>query len=89
MWEISFTNSAKKSYYDEIAAEKINKIGKGAMALKGARARENFSQKELSEKLGIDRAIIYKIENGEIKISTQISKQLSNLFNIDYKIFLK
>ena len=75
--------------YDEIVAEKIKKIGKGAMALKGARARESLTQKRLADKLKIDQAIISKIENGQIKIDNKLAKSISEIFNIDYRVFLQ
>ena len=75
--------------YDEIVADKIKKIGKGAMALKGARARENITQKQLAGKLGLKPVVIADIENGCQKISLNISKKLGKLFNINNKVFLQ
>jgi ribosome-binding protein aMBF1 (putative translation factor) len=74
--------------YDELVAEKIKKIGKGAMALKGLRAKENITQKELAKKLKIDQAMISKFENGILKIDIKTAKKIGSLFNINYKVFL-
>ena len=74
--------------YDEIVAEKIKKIGKGAMALKGARAREDVTQKQLADKLNIDQAIISKIENGQLRIDNDLAKKIGKIFNVNYKVFL-
>lgn len=74
--------------YDEIVADKIKKIGKGAMALKGVRSRENITQKQLAKRLGLKPVVIADIENGYQKISLNIAKQLDKLFNINYKVFL-
>jgi len=75
--------------YDEIVSEKIKKIGKGAMALKGARAGEDITQKQLADKLNIDQAIISKIENGQVKIDNDLAKKIGKIFNINYKVFLQ
>jgi ribosome-binding protein aMBF1 (putative translation factor) len=74
--------------YNEIVSEKIKKIGKAAMALKGLRSREDLTQKQLAEKLGIDQAIISKIENGRIKIERDVAKRLGKIFNINHNVFL-
>jgi DNA-binding XRE family transcriptional regulator len=75
--------------YDEIVAEKIKNIGKGPMAMRGARTRESMTQKKLADRLKIDQAIISKIENGQINIDNKLAKNLSKIFNIDYRVFLK
>ena len=74
--------------YNELVAEKIQKIGKSAMALRGLRARENLTQKELAKKLNIDQAMISKIENGILKMDVKMAKKASTIFNINYKVFL-
>ena len=75
--------------YNEMAAIEIKKIGKGAMALKGARAREDITQKELAKKLNIDQKLISKIKNGQSRINAILAKKIGNMFNIDYRVFLQ
>lgn len=57
------------------------------MAMKGARSREEMTQKKLSKKLGVDQAVVSKIENGKLKITSEISRKLGKLFNINFKVF--
>ncbi len=75
--------------YDEIVQEKIKAIGKGAMALKGARARAGMTQKMLAKKLKVDQALISKMENGRVDMSKELAGKLAKLFNVDHRVFLR
>ncbi|MEM7175776.1 MAG: helix-turn-helix transcriptional regulator [Chlamydiota bacterium] len=56
--------------------------------LAGLRYRENMTQKELGEIIGIDQSNISKMENGERPIGKKIAKKLASIFKVDYRLFL-
>jgi hypothetical protein len=56
--------------------------------LKGARLREELTQKQLSEKTGIPQRHISEMETGKRAIGKKNAKLFSNALNIDYRIFL-
>ena len=56
--------------------------------LSGLRYREDLTQKELGEIIGVDQSNISKMENGERPIGKKIAKKLSDTFNVDYRLFL-
>lgn len=70
--------------FEEIEKE----LPKYAIALRGARKKEDLSQKELSEKTGIDISNISKMENGERKIGRIVAKKLAKVLKISYRVFL-
>ena len=66
----------------------IQSIGEGALALRGARAREGMTQKKLARLLGTSQVYISQLENGKKEINKQTAIKLGTIFNIDYKVFL-
>lgn len=59
-----------------------------ATILRGARAKEGMTQKELAEALGVGQAYISQIEKGSRQINVAFAKKLAKVFNTDYKVFL-
>lgn len=59
-----------------------------ATILRGARLKEEMTQKELALKLGIGQAYISQIEKGNRQISVSLAKKLAKVFNTSYKVFL-
>ena len=74
------------------ASEVIKEIANGkpewATALKGLRYREDITQKELGEIIGIDQANISNMENGKRPIGKNLAKKLAEQFHVDYRLFL-
>jgi plasmid maintenance system antidote protein VapI len=60
----------------------------GAVYLAGLRYREDLTQKELGELIGVDQSNISKMENGERPIGKNIAKRLVEVFKVDYRLFL-
>ena len=69
-------------------SKEIKELGESAIALKGARARENMTQKKLARLLGTSQVYISQLENGQKEINKQMAKKLEKVFNINYKVFL-
>ena len=58
------------------------------MALRGLRAREGITQKQLATVLGIQQTRVSEIENGVRPISVDMAKRIGKAYNISYKAFL-
>ena len=56
--------------------------------LRGARYREDITQKQLSELIGIPQRHISMMENGKRPIGKEMAKRLGKALNIGYKVFL-
>ena len=56
--------------------------------LRGARYREDITQKQLSELIGIPQRHISMMENGKRPIGKEMAKRLGKALNISYKMFL-
>lgn len=74
------------------ADEAIKKIADGkpewAIALSGLRYREDLTQKQLGNMVGVDQGNISNMENGKRPIGKNIAKKLAELFHVDYRVFL-
>lgn len=56
--------------------------------LRGARYREDITQKQLAELVGIPQRHISMMENGKRTIGKEMAKRLGRALNISYKVFL-
>lgn len=59
-----------------------------AMMLRGLRGKEDITQAELAEKLGISQNMVSDMESGKRTISLKMAKRIGETFNMPYKIFL-
>lgn len=71
--------------WEELAKDDIAKYGKAGIALRGARYREGFSQKELAKRTGISQDNISKMENGKRPIGEKVAKKLAKALKIDFE----
>ncbi len=62
--------------------------GKPAVALRGARYRENLTQQQLSELTGIPQRHISEMENNKRGIGKDNAVKLAKALNTDYRLFL-
>jgi DNA-binding XRE family transcriptional regulator len=58
------------------------------MILRGFRGRDEMTQKELAEKLNIASTRVSEMESGSRPISIKMAKQLAEIFETSYKVFL-
>lgn len=64
-------------------------VGQGkAIALRVYRTRENLTQRELAEKVGIPQRHISEMENGKREIGKEMAKRLAETLKFDYRILL-
>ena len=57
-------------------------------AIRGLRYREEFTQAQLAEKIGVKRHHISEMENGKRPIGKEMAKRLAEVLHTDYKVFL-
>lgn len=71
-----------------LAKDRIEKHKKAGIVLRGARYRENCSQKELAKRSKVTQEDISKIENGKRTVGEKVAKRLARVLHIDYKMLL-
>jgi len=57
-------------------------------ALRGLRSREELTQKQLSEMIGVTPSHISEMENGKRSIGKNMAKRLAKALRAEYKVFL-
>lgn len=71
-----------------VSAEEVFPDGSPAMALRGLRGKEDLTQAELAERLGISQNMISDMESGKRNISIKMAKRIAEVFKVPYKIFV-
>ena len=71
-----------------ISAAEAFPDGSPAKALRGLRGKENITQQELAERLGITQSMVSDMESGKSPISMKMAKRIAEAFRVPYKIFL-
>ncbi len=61
---------------------------KPAVSLRGARGKEELTQRQLAEMTGIPQRHISEMENGKRPIGKEAAKKLAKALNVDYRVFL-
>ena len=62
--------------------------GNPAMALRGLRGKEDITQTELAERLGISQNMVSGMESGKRNISLKMAKRIAETFGVPYKLFV-
>lgn len=57
-------------------------------AIRGLRDREELTQEQLAEKIGVKRHHISEMEHGKRPIGKDVAKRLAHALHTDYRIFL-
>lgn len=73
---------------DQVLPDVFDPIKGPAVALRGARYRAEFTQKQLAEKLGIRQHHLSEMENAKRPIGKEMAKKLAAVLAADYKVFL-
>ncbi len=71
-----------------IPASEVFPNGNPAMALRGLRVKEDITQAELAERLGISQNMVSEMESGKRNISVKMAKRIGDTFQVPYKIFI-
>lgn len=72
----------------EVAKGNIKKYTEAGLALRGARAKENLTQKQLADKLDILPHHVSEMEHGRRPISKKMALKLASALHVNYKVFL-
>ena len=72
----------------EVFKKEIAKYGESGLALRGLRARENLTQKQLAELINVSPHHISEMENNKRPIGKEIAKRLAKALHTDYRVFL-
>lgn len=73
---------------EEVFKDLHEKYGRVGSMVRGYRARDGFTQKELAKKLQIHQVHISQIENGKRTVGKALAKKLAKVFHSDYRLFL-
>lgn len=72
-----------------IAKDRIDKYKQAGLVLRGARGRENMSQKELARLSGVSQENISRIENGKRSVGKKVAQKLAKVLKFDYTLLLE
>ena len=87
--DVSFRNHKDTPMFTEEAIRLLRgSDAQAASMLKGLRYREDLTQRELGDMLGIKQTNISLMEHGKRPIGKNLAKRLAELFKIDYRLFL-
>ena len=73
---------------EEVFKSLDDKYSRPGAVLRGARLKEQLSQVDLANKLGISQADLSKMENGTRGIGKAMAKRLAKILKIGYRAFL-
>jgi len=73
---------------DSVSWEKVFPNFNSGVALRGARKRENLTQKELADRIGIKQVHVSQMENNKRPIGKEMAKRFSKVLYVDYRVFL-
>ncbi len=72
----------------EVFESELIELSNSALALKGARLREEMTQQELAEILETSQSHMALLESGNRAITKKMAKRLADIFDVGYKVFL-
>ncbi len=82
------SKTAKSLSWREAAKRDIRKYSEGGQMVRGSRFKEEITQKELAEAIGVSPHHISEMENGKRPIGKEMAKRLAEFFKVDYRLFL-
>jgi plasmid maintenance system antidote protein VapI len=85
--ELKFIDASDSLPWEFMSGEPVLSIGEKLKG-KGARYRENLTQKELSALTGIPQAHISKIKNNKFSVGKDRARRLAQILHIDYQVLL-
>jgi len=59
-----------------------------AKVLRGLRGKEELTQAEFAERIGISQHHVSEMETGRRSITMDMAKRIGKVFNVSYKVFL-
>ena len=84
----SIKKPEKSIPWRKVAKENIDKYTEAGVALRGARYREEMTQQELADAIGVRAHHISEMEHGKRSIGKGMARRLAEVLNVSYKVFL-
>ncbi len=81
-------NGGKSISAAKVFPELTDDMLRPAAVLRGSRNKEDMTQKELADHLGIRQSHLSEMENGKRPIGKNMAKKLAGIFDADYRVFL-
>jgi DNA-binding XRE family transcriptional regulator len=79
----------KKSIpWRDVFKKDIAKYSEPGIMLRGSRIKEEITQKELANAIGVSQHHISEMENGKRPIGKAMAKRFADFFKTNYRIFL-
>lgn len=72
----------------DVLPDAFDSVKGPATALRGARYRQDLTQKQLADKLGIRQHHLSEMENAKRSIGKEMAKKLAAVLGVDYRLFL-
>lgn len=72
----------------EVAKEEIEKYSEAGQILRGVRFKNDLTQTQLAEILGVRPHHISEMEHGKRPIGKTMAKRLAEALKVDYRVFL-
>ena len=85
---VKVSKNTDRISWREAAKKDIRKHSEGGLILRGSRFKEDVTQKELAEAIGVSQHHISEMENGKRPIGKEMAKRLAEFFKVDYRLFL-
>jgi DNA-binding XRE family transcriptional regulator len=82
------STSSKKKNWRNIFKKELTVHGEQGLYLRGLRLRENYTQAELGQLIGISPSNISAMEHGRRLIGKEVAQRLAKVFRTDYRMFL-
>jgi DNA-binding XRE family transcriptional regulator len=89
LMDVHYSIQAKPEENDEtVSLEELFPDLNPGSAIRGLRYREELTQAQLADKIGVKRHHISEMENDKRPIGKEMAKRLAKALNTDYKVFL-
>jgi ribosome-binding protein aMBF1 (putative translation factor) len=78
----------EKDFYtpEELSPELLT--NRAGVCIRGGRGKEGLTQRQLADLTGVAQHHISEMENGKRTVGKEMAKKLSEVLNVDYRVFL-
>ncbi len=88
MEQYKISNEENYMSIDDVFSDLTKEYSEPGVLLRGLRFREGLSQNEFAKKMNMSQANLSAIENGRRSIGKILAKRISEIFYVDYRVFL-